>query len=133
MAKRLEKHQQRLDNLNRFGKELARRCSSSCELCAATGTKLQIHEVPPVPSEPEFEHCILICEQCKQHIDKPKNSESNHWRCLSSSAWSENPAIQVMAVILLKQMGKEIWAQELLEQLYLSPESEAWLQELNLS
>lgn len=128
MAKGLDKHRQRLDALNGFGKDLARRAKSQCEMCGASGTKLHIHEVPPVPSVPEFEHSILLCETCKEQLDNPKRREPDHWRCLNSAVWSEVPAVQVMAVITLKQLGDHPWAQELQEQLYLAPEIEAWLE-----
>ena len=127
MAKGLDKHRQRLDALNAFGKDLARRAKSQCEMCGASGTKLHIHEVPPVSSEPEFEHCILLCDSCKQQIDNPKQRQPDHWRCLNSAIWSEVPAVQVMAVSMLHALSDQPWAAELQEQLYLSPEVESWL------
>ena len=127
MAKGLDKHRARLDALNTFGKDLARRAKSQCELCGAAGTKLQIHEVPPVASEPEFDHCILLCESCKEQLDNPKRMDPDHWRCLNSAVWSEVPAVQVMAVSTLRRLSDQPWAGELEEQLYLSPEVEEWL------
>lgn len=127
MAKGLDKHRARLDILSSFGKDLARRAKSQCEMCGASGTKLQIHEVPPVGSEPEFERCILLCETCKNQLDNPRRIDPDHWRCLNTAVWSEIPAVQVMAVTTLRQLNAQPWAQELEEQLYLSPEVEAWL------
>jgi protein PhnA len=127
MVKRLEKHQQRVEQLDRFGKDLARRSGRRCELCGSAGVKLKIHEVPPIGQEPDFDRCILICETCQQQIDQPKRMDSNHWHCLSQAAWSDIPAVQVMAVLLLRQLPNQDWARELLEQLYLTPETEAWL------
>ncbi len=133
MAKGLDKHRERLDALALFGKDLTRRAGSQCELCEASNVKLQIHEVPPVPIEPELEHCIFICGICKDDIEKlnrksAKALNHDHWRCLNTSAWSEVPAVQVMAVHLLKQLGHTDWAPDLLEALYLDPEIEAWLE-----
>ncbi len=131
MAKGLDKHRQRLDALSAFGKDLARRAKSHCEMCGASGTKLQTHEVPPVPTEPEFEHCILLCETCKEQLDHPKRLHPDHWRCLNTAVWSEVPAVQVMAVSTLKQLTDQPWATELEEQLYLSPEVQQWLARLD--
>lgn len=128
MAKGLDKHRARLDALNAFGKDLARRAKSQCELCGASGTSLQIHEVLPVPAEPEFDHCILLCETCKGQLDNPKRMQPDHWRCLNTAVWSEVPAVQVMAVVTLRRLTSLPWAAELEEQLYLAPEVEAWLE-----
>ncbi len=135
MAKGLDKHRERLGALALFGKDLTRRAGSKCELCETSGVNLQIQEVPPVATEPELESCIFICDVCKDDIArldrKPiKGLNSDHWRCLNSSAWSEVPAVQVMAVHLLKQLDHTDWARDLRESLYLTPEIEAWLQRM---
>ena len=127
MAKGLDKHKARLDALSLFGKDLTRRAGSCCELCDASGTKLNIFEVPPVPSEPEFEHCIFICDTCSTQIDNPKRRDSDHWRCLNKSAWSQVLPVQVMAVHMLDQLQDCEWAKDLREMLYLEPEVQAWL------
>ena len=127
MAKGLDQHRQRLDALNNFGKDLARRAKSHCELCDTEGTKLVIHEVEPIPTEPDFDHCIMICDTCKEQLDNPKRIDPNHWRCLNASAWSEVPAVQVSAVRMLDSLNDHPWAAELREQLYLTPEIEAWI------
>ncbi len=131
MAQGLDKHRARLNALNLFGKDLARRAKSQCEMCGTSGTRLQIHEVPPVATEPQFDHCILLCETCKEQLDNPRRMEPDHWRCLNTAVWSEVPAVQVMAVATLKRLNEQPWAGELEEQLYLSPEVEAWLTTIN--
>lgn len=131
MAQGLDKHRARLDALNLYGKDLARRARSRCEMCGASGTRLQIHEVAPVASEPQFDHCILLCDTCKEQLDNPKRMAPDHWRCLNTAVWSEVPAVQVMAVATLKRLSDQPWASELEEQLYLSPEVEAWLSTIN--
>lgn len=127
-AKGLDKHHARQSELSSFGKDLARRCKSHCELCDAHGVKLAIFEVPPVPKQPEFESCIFVCENCQQQIEKPKTLDINHWHCLHTSAWSEHAPVQVMAVLMLKRIqDKADWAEELLDQLYLTEEVQEWV------
>lgn len=97
--------------------------------------KLQIHEVPPVPTDPELEICIFICDTCKDDIDKLVRKSAvalnrDHWRCLNTSVWSEVPAVQVMAVHLLKQLADTDWAPDLMDSLYLAPEIEDWLERI---
>lgn len=133
MAKGRDKHQERLQALSLFGKDLARRASSKCELCEAAGVKLQTVEVAPVPKQPDFDHCLLACDDCREQLliaeKSPKRIDSNHWRCLNTAVWSELPMVQVSAVLLLKQIANsgEDWAADLLEQCYLTPEVEDWI------
>ncbi len=127
MAKGLDQHRQRQSALSAFGKDLARRAKSRCELCDADGVKLVIHEVAPIPSDPDFDHCILVCETCKEQLDNPKRVDPNHWRCLNTSVWSEVPAVQVTAVRMLNSLGDQPWTADLHEQLYLPPEVEEWV------
>ena len=131
MAKGLEKHQQRYSALTQFGKDLARRCRSHCEMCNANGVSLQIFEIEPVPNDPDFEHCMMICEHCEAQLKlKPKAKlDTMHWRhCLGKAMWSEIIPVKVTAVQLLQKMsGEQEWANELLEEVYLEPEIEEWL------
>ena len=83
MARGLDQHKERQRILSSFGKDLTRRCKSTCELCEAKEVKLSIYEVPPVLSEPEYESCIFICETCSEQLANPKRIDANHWRCLN--------------------------------------------------
>ncbi len=133
MSRGHERHHERHRGLSSFGKDLVRRCSSHCELCDAQGVKLQIYEVPPIQGEPEIEHCIMICSTCFEQLDRPKQRDFNHWRCLNHSVWSQIPAVQVISLALLKRLSeRERWAVELEEQVYLQPEIEHWLEEVEL-
>lgn len=122
-----EKHQARVAAVNLLGKDLARRAKRSCELCTESGVSLSIYEVEPVPTEPDPEHCLMLCETCREQLEQPKKLNPHHWHCLSTAIWSELPVIQVTAVRILRMLDKEDWANDLLEQVYLSPEAEAWL------
>ncbi len=129
MAKGWEKHRERQGALASFGKDLARRAKSKCELCEAAGVKLVPHELAPAPSEPDIEKCLLLCEECELQLREPKRFRpGEHWRCLARAVWSETPAVQVAAVRLLRrQAGGEAWARETLEGLFLDEEIEEWV------
>lgn len=115
--------------LSSFGKDLARRAKSKCEICEASGVKLLPYEVEPVPAEPEFDNCLMVCENCYEQITEPKRFKAGeHWRCLAETVWSENPAVQVVAVRLLKRQEKDQdWARETLDGLFLDEEVEEWV------
>ena len=127
MAKGLLKHQERQGALSLLGKDLARRAKSKCELCEASGVPLSIYEVEPVPGEPDYDRCLMLCETCKTQLDQPRRLETNHWRCLTKSIWSPIPAVQVVSLRLLKQLSeKQDWAMEALEHAYVEPDIEQW-------
>jgi protein PhnA len=124
MARGRDEHEARKDELNSFGKQLARRCKSQCELCSEN-TSLSIFEVPPV-AEPDVEKCVMICDTCREQVEDSKKINVNHWHCLNDSAWSEVPAVQVLVWRLLKQLSDQPWAQDLADQLYLDEEILEW-------
>lgn len=128
MSRGSDKHQARISEINSFGKDLARRSKSHCELCDKHGVKLIIHEVPPTPKEPDINHCIFICQECQQQINHPKTIDINYWHCLHTSIWSDEPAVQVMAILMAKKIAnKAPFADELLEQVYLDDSIKTWL------
>ncbi len=127
MATKLERVMARREALSALGRNLARRARSNCELCEASGVRLDPLEVPPLPEEPELEHTVLICERCTAALDGGSMA-AEEWRVLETVMWSEVPAVQVCAVRLLRALAEETpWAREALEGLYRDPEVEAWL------
>jgi protein PhnA len=119
----------RLEELNSFGKSLARRCKSHCELCGKN-TALSIYEIPPVDA-PDIEKCIMICSECSEQVNNMDNLDEHYWHCLNETAWSEVPGVQVIACRLLKKLDSALWAQDLLEQLYLDEEIINWAESLD--
>ncbi len=103
------------------------RANTSCELCSGT-ENLNLYQVEPKQSDDENDH-ILICNICKNQIDNPDKMDTNHWRCLNDSMWSEVPAVQVMAWRMLTKLRAEGWPQDLLDMLYLNEETLAWAKE----
>jgi protein PhnA len=103
--------------------QLHERSGSTCELCGATG-ELMVYEVPPASAEPNKN--ILLCAICLEQVNNPDKMDANHWRCLNSSMWSTEPAVQVMAWRILQALRHEGWPQDLLDMLYLDDETLAW-------
>ena len=131
MSRGYNEHQERQRSLASFGKDLARRARSKCELCEAGGVPLTTFEVAPVTNPPEFEHLILVCEACSECLKKGTYPEPARWRCLNNTVWSETPAVQVVAARILRALAKsEPWAADLLESAYLEPEVKAWADEV---
>lgn len=100
------------------------RSNSCCELCGSD-TALSVFDVPPV-TVADADHAILLCSKCREQIEDADKVDSNHWRCLNDSMWSQIPAVQVMAWRMLNQLASEGWPQDLLDMLYLDDEVLAW-------
>jgi len=116
MAKGYDAHQQRQMILSTFGKDLARRAKSKCELSGASGVPLHVYEILPVPNEPDPERCLMISEETIDQINKPSKIIPDQWRNLGELIWSDIPAVQIMACRLLTYIAaKENWAQDILD------------------
>ncbi len=113
-------NQDRKQLLSSFGKDLARRAKSKCELSGESGVSLVIYEVPPVANEPDFDRCLFVSESTLEQLEKPKRINANDWRLLGEQIWSELELVQVLSVRLLRHIVKsEHWAQEILDNAYM--------------
>lgn len=103
---------------------LTSRANAVCELCAAS-EDLSVYEVPSSPGTgPDV--AILLCATCKGQIEEPDTVDTNHWRCLNDSMWSPVPAVQVMAWRMLNRLRGEGWPVDLLDMMYMEPETLTW-------
>lgn len=103
---------------------LQERSGSHCELCGSENN-LSVYSVPHSASD-DADHSVLLCDTCRNQIENPETADQAHWRCLNDSMWSQVPAVQVMAWRQLKSLSHEVWAQDLLDMLYLDEETLAW-------
>lgn len=104
--------------------DLQDRSGNVCELCGSTDN-LTIYEVPPV-STGGFDGSALVCSTCKGQIENPETTDANHWRCLNDSMWSEYDAVKVLAWRMLSRLKSEGWPKDLLDMMYLEPETLEW-------
>ncbi len=102
---------------------LINRSGNKCELCEAT-EGLKVYEVPPATGN--MDDAIFACLKCQAQIDKKEELDSSHWQCLTTSMWSEVPAVQVMAWRMLNRLRGESWAAESIDMIYLDEERLAW-------
>jgi protein PhnA len=104
--------------------QLLKRSNNKCELCRSEATP-EIYEVPP-QSQSNEDNCIVTCGKCLAQIEKKEELESGHWNCLTTSMWSEVPAVQVVTWRLLNRLRQESWAVDSLDMLYFDEERLAW-------
>ncbi|MDO4228857.1 MAG: PhnA domain-containing protein [Capnocytophaga sp.] len=109
--------------------ELKKRSGNCCELCGATES-LAIYEVPPIGAG-GVDGSLLACSTCITQIENPTAMDSNHWRCLNDSMWSEHRAVKVVAWRMLNRLKNEGWSLDLLNMMYLDDEELAFAKASN--
>jgi protein PhnA len=105
-------------------KSMQDRSGNQCELCAST-SNLSIYNVPP-NGYGTVDDSVLICETCKMQLENPASIDSNHWRCLNESMWSEVDAVKVISWRMLNRLRNEGWTRDLLEMMYLEDDVKKW-------
>jgi protein PhnA len=126
MAKGYDTNQQRKQSLSLFGKDLARRAKSRCELSHESGVPLVTYEIPPVPNEPDYDRCLLVSEAVRAQLEKPSTIRPEAWRHLSELIWTDLQPAQVMALRILRHLAPtHPWAQNLIDEASFDPEVEA--------
>ncbi|MES2828094.1 MAG: PhnA domain-containing protein [Bacteroidota bacterium] len=104
--------------------QLAERSGNKCELSGADGP-LSVYKVQP-QTVAKAENCIVISDTCLAQIENKEVLDKNLWRCLTSSMWSEVPAVQVVSWRMLNRLNTEDWAMDSLDMMYLDEETLAW-------
>jgi protein PhnA len=133
MGKGYEQHQARAAALQLFGKDLARRAKSKCEITGESGIPLRAYEIPPISIEPDIERILLLSETCHEMLARPEKLTGRKWQCLSEAVWSDRPAVQVVAWRMLSQLAqREDWARNALDDVTLDPEVETWAKSTKL-
>jgi protein PhnA len=103
---------------------LIQRSGNKCELCGSE-QDVQLYEVQPQDGR-NTDNCIMVCAKCRAQIEKKEELDSNRWKVLSETMWSEVPGVQVMAWRMLNRLRNESWAADNLDMLYLDEERLAW-------
>ncbi len=107
--------------------QLQERSGNVCELCSGI-TNLTVLEVKP-DTITTADNSLLACSVCSGQINKSEPMDAKHWMCLSTSMWSEVPAIQVVAWRMLNRLQNESWASDNLDILYLDEPTLEWAKE----
>jgi len=92
--------------------------SPVCALCSSPESVATV-AVSPRPDG------AALCGVCRPQVEGGE-LDVNHWYCLQESAWSEEPAVQVVAWRLLGRLSEHSWAADLRDQLYLDDDTRAW-------
>ncbi|WP_299415687.1 alkylphosphonate utilization protein [uncultured Sulfitobacter sp.] len=87
----------------------------TCPLCTSDAPLTDT----PVTGGPA-DASIQICALCADPQTPP-----DHFRAVASTMWSDDAALQVFALRILKRLDTD-WSRDLAEQLYLDDETQSW-------
>jgi protein PhnA len=104
-------------------KKLLERSNGKCELC---GSDYSLFVYSVEPASPSFESSLVLCETCDAQVKDADKMDTNHWRCLNDSMWSEVDAVKVLSWRMLNRLKSEGWPQDLLDMMYLDEELLSW-------
>lgn len=100
------------------------RAAHACELCGATDDLAGL----AVPPGDGADHTVVACPTCIAQVEGGSALDAKHWFCLQDAIWKDVPAVQVVGWRLLKRLGGETWAADLLDQVFLEDDVMAWAQ-----
>lgn len=103
--------------------ELMQRANGRCEICG-TQTTLDVFVV--AHGRAGIDPHVLLCETCRTGLAEPSALDEKYWFCLRDSMWSEHAPVKVLSYRILKKLGARPLAQELLGQIYLDEDQQAW-------
>lgn len=104
--------------------KLKTRAGNVCELCGNTDD-LKAFTVSPKEDD-IIDHQVLVCGICHSSITSKDYTNSNHWRALTGSIWSEIPSVQALSYRLLNQMKDQDWALETIDSVFLDESVANW-------
>jgi len=104
------------------------RSENKCELCRSA-QNLSIYEIKPI-STGGVDGSILACKTCIAQIENTEATNSNHWRCLNDSMWSEFSPVKIISWRMLHRLKNEGWPKDLLELMYLGDDELHFAKEL---
>ena len=102
--------------------KLKERANNKCEICENVDDLKSY----AVLGADKYDEDVLLCEICRTAIESSDYSNSNHWRVLTGSIWSETPAVQALSYSILNKLKTENWAQECLESVFIDENIVIW-------
>ena len=104
--------------------KLIERAHHICELCGSP-EELFAYTLSP-KGDDSLDHQVALCNLCLAGIESNDFSNSNHWRALTGSIWSETPSVQALSYRILDQLKSQDWASETLDSVFLDESTILW-------
>lgn len=112
MSKGYHANQDHLAEINRLGKDLAKRAGFRCEWCES---KEELRPWDHAPDqEPALETLALLCGRCRQ-LAEGAAADPNELHTLRNALWSDIPAVaEGVALVLIR--SRQPWVREAIEE-----------------
>lgn len=107
-----------------FDRDLQKRSNNSCELCQSDHNCFA-YAIPQSPGR-DVTAYLWLCANCQSQLDQPETMDTNHWRLLNESIWSEVPGVKVISWRMLHRLGELDWARDLIDIAYLEDDLLEW-------
>ena len=112
MAKGYNANQERLTEINRMGKDLAKRAGFCCEWCTSKQNLKPWDHAPD--QEPELVNLALLCGHCRE-LASGAPADLNELHTLRNALWSDVPAVaEGVALVLIR--SRQPWVREAIEE-----------------
>ncbi|MCE1225968.1 MAG: hypothetical protein LWW87_05690 [Geobacteraceae bacterium] len=115
MAKGYNANQDHLAEINRLGKELAKRAGFCCEWCSSKDDLRPWDQAPD--QEPKLPHLALLCKRCRE-LAGGAAADPNELHTLRNALWSDIPAVaEGVALVLIR--SRQSWVREAIEESFI--------------
>ena len=112
MAKGYNANQERLSEISRLGKDLAKRAGFRCEWCEGKDDLRPWDHAPERELAPET--LALLCDRCRQ-LAEGSAADPNELHPLRNALWSDIPAVaEGVALVLIR--SRQPWVREAVEE-----------------
>jgi hypothetical protein len=112
MSKGYNVNQERLSEINRLGKDLAKRAGFRCEWCESKEGLRPWDHAPD--REPESSTLALLCGRCRE-LATGATADPNELHTLRNALWSDIPAVAEGVALVL--IGSRLpWVREAIEE-----------------
>lgn len=112
MSKGYHANQDHLAEINRLGKDLAKRAGFRCEWCESKDDLRPWDHAPNM--EPAPETLALLCERCRQ-LAEGAAADPNELHTLRNALWSDIPAVaEGVALVLIR--SRQPWVRQAIEE-----------------
>lgn len=92
------------------------RSGKTCEICG-NNENLEVYFI-----KDEIDFGANLCSECRSVVSEFNALNPSKYECLSTSMWSEIPAVKILSYQILNALKDESFARELLDILYIEDE-----------
>lgn len=110
--------------------KLLDRSGNTCEFCKSE-QELDEYQIDKDSSQ-SLDNMIWTCKSCREDMKSIDTLDTNKWRLLSESMWSEHRPVLVQSYVMLRNLSREDWVEPLLDMMYMDDETQKYAEKVLL-